>query len=1029
MSNEPLFEEIFQESPVPKVILRANAPDFAVIEANKAFLKLNGRSKEDLIGKGFFDCYPLVAMSTQESITGVRRCFAKVLQEKKIVRGATQKVPQHFLKGNSPKPLYLQSVNTPTLNQKGEVTSIIRSLEDVTDMVHTQYKEQEILQVLRENDRFLKETQSAGKIGSWQIDRDYNVTWSDIHYEIFETGDDYHPTTENGLKFLKHEADKERLRGVFLKSMETGAAFDEEFEVVTAKGNTKWIRFAGKGDVKDGELLRIYGISQDITAHKTLEHELIHSRNQYLDLIQTIQGVVWEADWETHQMTFISDQVETILGYTKEECLKERSFWQNHLHPQNRDEVIKYTMTKVIEGRPFTHDYRIMKKDGSYVWLRTSFSVISENNEAVRVRGLMVDVTDKRLLTDLDNLEKTVLKLNSSPGVSLEDALKIYLEGITELFPEMHAALMRIKNGHMYNWVSTSLPAAYEQAIDGLPIGEGQGSCGTAAYRKQLVVVSDIANDPLWSNYKHVALRENLCSCWSYPIISTAGEVMATFGMYYSDIKQPSEEELKVVERTASILKVIIEQNHYAELVEEANSLMRQSQELAHFGILQWDIPADTLTWSKEMYAIFGIDPQVEVTQEAHFSLVHPQDREIARSRVAQLFASGEDQIFEERIIRPDGEVRHLKTWIRLKSDQNSNPLYMIGACIDITENKTYEERLLASERRLRNILDSQTNYVVRIGLDFRYNYTNKKFIDDFAYEGEVDLIGKEALRTVRDDQREEVKQLMLECIAQPGMIVSGELEKLSPRYPNKATFWHFVCFTDAEGNPSEVQGIGIDISERKKAEKEKEVKTRELEASERRYSDLFHLSPQPMYLFDTITLQFLDVNEAAIKQYGYSRKEFLSMTVKEIKTPESLTKLEDEMAKAKERNIGFYRSTFTHLTKSGEIIHVDLHSNLIPYKDHEARLVLASNITDRMKYLNALELQNKKLKDIAWTQSHIVRAPLARIMALIDMIKNYPDLHEENQELLTYVLSSATELDEVIRDISKKAEAVSFGK
>src|SRR5690606_37320059 len=137
----------------------------------------------------------------------------------------------------------------------------------------------------------------------------------------------------------------------------------------------------------------------------------------------------------------------------------------------------------------------------------------------------------------------------------------------------------------------------------------------------------------------------------------------------------------------------------------------------------------------------------------------------------------------------------------------------------------------------------------------------------------------------------------------------------------------------------------------------------------------------------------------------------------------------EDEMAKAKERNIGFYRSTFTHLTKSGEIIHVDLHSNLIPYKDHEARLVLASNITDRMKYLNALELQNKKLKDIAWTQSHIVRAPLARIMALIDMIKNYPDLHEENQELLTYVLSSATELDEVIRDISKKAEAVSFGK
>src|SRR5690606_41986925 len=99
-----------------------------------------------------------------------------------------------------------------------------RLWKEGTYWLQTLYKEQEILTLLRENDRLLKETQSAGKIVSWQIDRDYNVTWSDIHYEIFETGDDYHPTTENGLKFLKHEADKERLRGVFLKSMETGAA-------------------------------------------------------------------------------------------------------------------------------------------------------------------------------------------------------------------------------------------------------------------------------------------------------------------------------------------------------------------------------------------------------------------------------------------------------------------------------------------------------------------------------------------------------------------------------------------------------------------------------------------------------------------------------------------------------------------------------------------------------------------------------------------------------------------------------------
>ena len=150
-------------------------------------------------------------------------------------------------------------------------------------------------------------------------------------------------------------------------------------------------------------------------------------------------------------------------------------------------------------------------------------------------------------------------------------------------------------------------------------------------------------------------------------------------------------------------------------------------------------------------------------------------------------------------------------------------------------------------------------------------------------------------------------------------------------------------------------------------------------------------------------------------------------MTIKDIKSKDEKSRLVEEMILAKQNNVDFYRAIFTHLTKEGEVIHVDLHSNLIPYQDRRVRLVLASNITDSMEYLKALEVQNKKLTEIAWTQSHVVRAPLARIMALIDMIKNYPELNEENQELLGYIFTSAVELDDVIRNISRKAEAVSF--
>src|SRR5690606_8183190 len=347
------------------------------------------------------------------------------------------------------------------------------------------------------------------------------------------------------------------------------------------------------------------------------------------------------------------------------------------------------------------------------------------------------------------------------------------------------------------------------------------------------------------------------------------------------------------------------------------------------------------------------------------------------------------------------------------------------GACLDVTESKKYEERLLASEQRLRNILDSQTNYVVRIGLDFKYRYTNKKFAEDFSFDDQEDLIGLDALRIVREDQKEEVADIVRQCIDLPGRVMSIELEKLSPRFPNRATFWHFVCLTNSNGDPYEIQGIGIDISERKKAERERQAKEVELIASEKRYSDLFHLSPHPMYAYDTDTLRYLDVNNAATRQYGYSREEFLLMTIQDIWPKEEIPQLFEELNKAKKNKADFYRGVVTHVTKQGDTIHVDLQSNHIPYKEKNARLVLASNITDRIEYLKTLEIQNEKLTEIAWTQSHVVRAPLARIMALIDMIKNYPELNEENEELLGYIFTSAVELDEVIRDISRKAEEV----
>lgn len=191
------------------------------------------------------------------------------------------------------------------------------------------------------------------------------------------------------------------------------------------------------------------------------------------------------------------------------------------------------------------------------------------------------------------------------------------------------------------------------------------------------------------------------------------------------------------------------------------------------------------------------------------------------------------------------------------------------------------------------------------------------------------------------------------------------------------------------------------------------------LKESEHRYSDLFHLSPQSMWVYNPDNYQFLDVNLAAIDHYGYTKEEFQTMLVTDIEC--------DSFDKDLISNEIFvnYKEVYRHRKKNGEIIYVSIQSNTIPYKEKEAKVVLVNDITESLKHLKAIEEQNKRLMKIAWTQSHVVRAPLARIMGLVNLISDEHISIDERIEMLSHVLDSANELDEIIREIVKQSKLI----
>ena len=228
----------------------------------------------------------------------------------------------------------------------------------------------------------------------------------------------------------------------------------------------------------------------------------------------------------------------------------------------------------------------------------------------------------------------------------------------------------------------------------------------------------------------------------------------------------------------------------------------------------------------------------------------------------------------------------------------------------------------------------------------------------------------------------------------------------------------------DISAYPSPV-GLSVyfkDVTERKQH-------IAELRESEKRYSDVFHFSPLPMWVVDLESLKFIDVNEAMIAHYGYRREELLSMTLRDIRPASELANMERALAQGQKEPELLSHRLMIHQKKDGELMNMDIQLAPFLFKGIKTSIVIAMDITERLAYTKAIEEQNERLRAISWMQSHVIRAPLARIMGLLPLFKDPKTKKDERSKVLDYLIISADELDEVIKNITKQTSVISIGR
>jgi len=277
---------------------------------------------------------------------------------------------------------------------------------------------------------------------------------------------------------------------------------------------------------------------------------------------------------------FVSENVGAQFGYEPAEFYEDPYFWTKHVHDADRPRVLE-KLANIGRKNSVRYEYRFRRKSGEYAWLHDQISVLRDSSgQIIGLVGSWFDISDRKKLEILQSGQSQILD-SLAKRRSLEETLEQIVFMLEGLNPDMICSILRFDSTSqtLHHGAAPSLPEEYNRQIDGIRIGPTMGSCGTAAFRRECVIVTDIQTDPLWADFRHLASTVGLRACWSQPIFSSSQQLLGTTALYYCHKRGPTADELALIEQAAGLAGLAIERYHEEEAA-------RHSERLASLGSL-----------------------------------------------------------------------------------------------------------------------------------------------------------------------------------------------------------------------------------------------------------------------------------------------------------------------------------------------------------------------------------------------------------------------------------------------------------
>ena len=457
--------------------------------------------------------------------------------------------------------------------------------------------------------------------------------------------------------------------------------------------------------------------------------------------------------------------------------------------------------------------------DGSTVWLETNkIPLVDEAGAVVGVLGTWQDITERRRAAALLAGQNQVLESIAS-GKPLTESLDALMHLLEAQIPgSLCSVLLLDPDGtHLRHGAAPSLPAEYCAAIDGVTIGPEVGSCGTAAFLDQTVIVADIATDRLWANYKSLALEHGLKACWSTPIHDEKQQVIGTFAIYLREPAQPTEDHARlaaVARQTASIAIV----RHRAEAaLRERETLLSSATDNAAVGLVMLDRDRRYTFASAAYTRMLGLSwaadeligrSAAEVLGEVYPTQVAPRlERAFVGERV-------EYELARPRSDAGQSEMAHYAVaYDPIRNDEGVVD-GVIATVFDITERKRAEQELANEQAISRSFIESLPGVFFWLDDAGRFIHWNENVETVTGYSAD-EVARMVALDFFHDEDKELVYQ-RIQDVFEHG---SAELEtRLATKDGRRIPYFYKGVRMMLQGRPYLV-GVGVDVTELRQAQ------------------------------------------------------------------------------------------------------------------------------------------------------------------------------------------------------------------